>query len=214
MFFAEKKLSERIRELSEYRYRDAIVLSELRLSLDSGEVGRRPTSDGDWSTVSLGDRWQGRDVYAWVAVDVPIPDLWQGKTVVGRFDFGNTGHGHNSGFESLLYVNDSVYQGVDANHQEVFLPPELVGQTVSLRFRLWSGLEGGGQPKIQEHKFRRAEIAWLDEATDDLYFTSEAVLQTVKLLDENRPERGRLLIALEPRLSGAGLVVSGLSVLL
>jgi len=197
MFFVEEKLSERIRELSEYRYRDAIVLSELRFSLDSGQVGRRPTEGGEWSIVRLGDQWQGRDVYAWVAVDVPIPALWQGKTVVGRFDFGSTGHGHNSGFESLLYIDDQVYQGVDTNHQEVFFPPELIGQMARLRFRLLSGLEGGGQPRIQEHKFRRAEIAWLDEATDDLYFTSEAVLQTVKLLDENRPERQRLLTALD-----------------
>ena len=30
MFFTEEKLSERIRELSEYRYRDAIVLSEFQ----------------------------------------------------------------------------------------------------------------------------------------------------------------------------------------
>ena len=196
MFFTERKLTERIRELSDYRYRDAIVLSELRFALDSSEIGKRPTEDGEWSLVKLGDNWQGRDVYAWLAVDVSIPDLWHGKTVVGRFDFGSTGHGHNSGFESLLFINNQVYQGVDANHQEVFFPSELIGQTVKLRFRLWSGLEGGGQPRIQEHKFQRAEIACLDETTDDFFFTSDAVLQTVKILDENRPERKQLLIAL------------------
>ena len=47
MFFTEEKLSERIRKLSEYRYRDALVLSELRFSLDSGEIGQRPTEEGE-----------------------------------------------------------------------------------------------------------------------------------------------------------------------
>ena len=110
--------------------------------------------------------------------------------------FGSTGKGHNSGFESLLFLNDQVYQGVDTNHQGVFFPPELTGQRIELRFRLWSGLEGGGQLRIQEHKFQRAEIAWFDEGMDDSFFTSEAVLQTVKVSDKNRPERESLLIAL------------------
>ena len=85
---------------------------------------------------------------------------------------------------------------MDSNHQEVFFPPDLIGQTIKLRFRLWSGLEGGGQPRILDHKFQRAEIAWFDEGTDDLYFTSKAMLETVNMLDRNRPERELLLIAL------------------
>jgi hypothetical protein len=37
--------------------------------------------------------------------------------------------------------------------------------------------------------FKHAKIDWLDEETNDLYFTAKAAIQTVYLLDNNRPER-------------------------
>ncbi|MCP4399547.1 MAG: alpha-mannosidase, partial [bacterium] len=192
MFFTEEKLAARIDELAEYRYRDPIEFPELRFLLDSGEIGKRAPEDGEWSAVTLGEHWQGRDLYAWIAVDAAIPEIWQEKIVVGRFDFGSTGGGHNSGFESLLFLNDTAYQGVDSNHQEVFFPQGVGGQTLTLRFRLWSGLEGGGKPTLQDHTFRRAEIACFDEDTDDFFFSSKAVLDTLKILEKSRPEKDLL----------------------
>ena len=65
-----------------------------------------------------------------------MPAEWEGKRAVGVFDFGMTGGGNNSGFESLLFVNGEQYQAVDANHKEVFFRPEICGNEVSLTFRL------------------------------------------------------------------------------
>ena len=197
MFWTEEKLSARIRELEKYRYRDAIPIPVFRSQTDSGKAGARPPEDGEWKTMAVGERWKGRDRYLWLAADVKVPAEWAGRPVLGRFDFGRTGGGNNSGFESLLYVNGQPYQGVDQNHREVFLPPDLAGSTVALRFRLWSGLEGGGEPTEQEHQLRLAELAWLDEISDDLYFTGKAVLETVKVLNENQPERIELLDLLD-----------------
>lgn len=197
MFWTEEKLAARIRELEKYRYRDAIPITDFYCQPDTGEVGARPPKDGNWQRMSLGDRWKGRDTYLWLAADVKVPAEWRGRTVLGRFDFGRTGGGNNSGFESLLFLNGEPYQGVDQNHQEVFLPESAVGSTVELRFRLWSGLEGGGAPTEQEHQLKIAELAWLDEATDDLFYTGKAVLETVKLMEENQPERIQLLTALD-----------------
>lgn len=112
--------------------------------------------------------------------------------MVGLFDLGGTGGGNNSGFESLLYLNGSPYQGVDSNHQEVFFS-NLTGQPVDLHFQLWSGLEGGGVPRVQEHKFSRAALAWLDEPTDDLYFNARAILESVHILGSERAERTEML---------------------
>lgn len=194
LFWTEQKLTARIKELDGYRYRDRMEIPSFRFQIDEkGEVGARPPQDGDWTTIRIGDVWKGRDVYAWLSADVATPASWRGRTVCGLFDFGKTDGGTNAGFESLLYVDGRPYQGVDANHQEVLLPDDVAGRTVSLIFRLWSGLEGGGMPVEQEHKIKRAEIAWLDEAADDLYFTAKAALQTVGMLDENRPEREDLL---------------------
>lgn len=194
MFWTEKKLAARIKELDNYRYRDKITIPAFQYQLDEeGAVGARPPKDGDWSVINLGDRWEGRDLYAWLKADVDIPNSWADKTVVGLFDFGKTDGGTNAGFESLLYLNAKPYQGVDGNHKEVLFPTDAAGSTYNLIFRLWSGLEGGGKPTVQEHRIKQAELAWLDAAADDLFFTGKAVLQSVEMLDEHRPEREDLL---------------------
>ncbi|MGV3488193.1 MAG: alpha-mannosidase [Tuberibacillus sp.] len=196
MFWTEKKLAARIRELDSYRYRDKMDIQSFRFQLDEeGAVGTRPPQGGHWSDIQLGDRWEGRDLYAWLAADVTIPREWKGKTVIGVFDFGKTDGGTNAGFESLLYLDGKPFQGVDGNHQEVFFPDNSAGKTLNIVFRLWSGLEGGGKPVVQEHKIKTAQIAWLDEATDDLYFTAKAAIQSVEMLDVNRPEREDLIAA-------------------
>nr|WP_254638868.1 alpha-mannosidase [Cohnella sp. GbtcB17] len=96
-----------------------------------------------------------------------------------------------------MFLNGKPYQGVDTYHDEVFLPAELAGQPISMRLRLWSGL-GGYQPAaVLEHQLRRAEVVWLDEAADDLYYTGKAMLDTAKLLQESQSERHELLAAVD-----------------
>ncbi|WP_029422807.1 alpha-mannosidase [Alicyclobacillus macrosporangiidus] len=198
MFLTEEKLTARINELARYRYRDFRPIPEFRCQVDPhGHPGARPPSGGEWGVIRTGDHWAGRDLYLWLAADVALPAEWAGKQVVGLFDFGVTGGGNNSGFESLLYVDGQPFQGVDQNHTEVLFDPSSAGRTVSLCFRLWSGLEGGGPPAPQEHKIRHAGVAWLDEDTDDLYWTARAALQTIGVLAHNRTERIALVTALD-----------------
>jgi alpha-mannosidase len=196
MFWTEEKLAQRLQELSKYRYRDHIHLDTWAFQIDEEKGnGVHPSESGEWTTISKGERWKGRDLYVWLRKQVSIPASWKDRTVLGLFDFGKTGAGNNSGFESLLYVNGKPYQGVDSNHMEVFLPAESVGEELDFSFRLWSGLEGGGEPQEQEHQLVKAELAWLDEKADDLYYSGRAVLETAQTLQENQPERHDLLKA-------------------
>ncbi len=215
MFFTEEKLRARVQNLMQFRYRDRQPIDTWSFEIDEkGLVGTRPhpltaeppsadhrspnTPIGRGSdTLHIGDTWKGRDLYAWLATKVSIPSEWSDKRVLGRFDFGRTGGGNNSGFESLLYLDGQPFQGVDSNHQEVFLPHDRIGQDVSLQFRLWSGLEGGGRPREQEYKLQTAEICWLDNDTDDLFYTAMAILQTIHYLDANNPDRVDLLSGLD-----------------
>lgn len=96
-----------------------------------------------------------------------------------------------------MFIDGVPYQGVDSNHQEVFFAPESVGREISLAFRLWSGLEGGGPPQVQEHRLQQAELAWLDTTVDDLYFWSQAILDTLDVLVQNQPEYHQLLQGLD-----------------
>ncbi|WP_026691908.1 alpha-mannosidase [Peribacillus kribbensis] len=198
MFWTLDKLERRIQELDSYRYRNAQPIQSFQALEDAeGNVSERPPEGGEWGTMNVRDRWEGRDQYIWLKTQVSIPEQWAQQKIVGVFDFGKTGGGNNSGFESLLYVNGTPYQGVDMNHQEVFLDGSLAGTSIELCFRLWSGLEGGGQPTLQEHQLKKAFFACLDEKADDLYYTAKAGLETVKYLEENQPERQTLLNALD-----------------
>ncbi|MCK1995012.1 alpha-mannosidase [Peribacillus muralis] len=198
MFWNIEKLEKRIQELQPYRYQDIKPILSFQAQLDEeGAIAQEPPEGGSWDTMKVLERWEGRDKYLWLKTAIPIPSNWGKQKIVGVFDFGNTGGGGNSGFESLLYLNGQPYQGVDMNHQEVFLDGQLAGSTVDFCFRLWSGLEGGGVQTIQEHQLKVAYIACLDERTDDLYYTARAALDTIKYLEENQPERQTLLKALD-----------------
>ncbi|OAS17816.1 alpha-mannosidase [Paenibacillus oryzisoli] len=198
MFWTIEKLQARIHELEPFRYRDERVIDTFRFKLDAeGAIGAYPSDDGEWDSIRIGDRWKGRDVYYWLAVDVRIPEEWTGRKVLGRFRLGQTGEGTNSGFESLLFLNGEPYQGVDSNHDEVFFSEDVIGSEVQLRFRLWSGLGGYQSARVMESKLELAALCWLDEACDDLYYTSKALLETIRILDERRPERHGLLSMLD-----------------
>lgn len=189
MFFTDQKLERRIQELEAYRYRDIIPLSEFRISeADPNQINPPvPVPDDTWDVVRTGAHWSGRDRYLWLVRTVRIPEEWAGRRAVGIFNFGNIGYDKNASFEAMCYVEGKIYQGVDENHKEVFLPQTLCGREFHLAFRFWSGLEGGGVPVIQEHKLQRADLAWLDEAADDLYYLGKVMLDTVKQLGEDDP---------------------------
>ena len=199
MFLTERKLDRRITEIREYSYREVTALEEFAAREDrQGVVNPEvPTEFEGWDTIHTGDRWSGRDRYLWLHKEITIPESWKGKRAVGIFDFGNTGAGNNSGFEAMCYINEKPYQGVDVNHKEVFVPEELYGKTFRLTFRLWSGLEGGGVPREQEHRINRADLAYLDEKVDDFYYMGMLVLDTVQNLSDTDPVKLELRNALD-----------------
>lgn len=210
MFLTDRKLEKRIEELEPYRYRDIIMLESFSAAAEEqgvvnprlpkypkGTRGEASDTGERWDTLNTGDAWKGRDRFLWLHKDISIPAKWKEKRVVGIFDFGNTGGGNNSGFESMAYVNGEMYQGVDGNHKELFLDGALCGTTVDFTFRLWSGLEGGGVPKEQEHRITRADLAWLDEKVDDFYYLASMVRQTLDELNDSDPVQHALRKALD-----------------
>ena len=209
MFLTDRKLEKRIEELEPYRYRDVIMLKSFAAAEEEQGVvnprlpdypgraeGEASDAEEKWYTMNTGDTWKGRDRFLWLHIDVPIPAEWKGKRIVGVFDFGNTGGGNNSGFESMAYVNGEMYQGVDTNHKELFLDDALCQTTADITFRLWSGLEGGGVPREQEHRIARANLAWLDEKADDFYYLASMVRQTLDELETSDPLQHELRKAL------------------
>lgn len=199
MLLTLEKLWKRIVQLEPYRYTDYRELPSYRFWIDEdAKIGAMPPEHAEWGTVSVGDRWKGYDLIAWLKTEIDIPAEWSGRKAVGLFDFGKTGAGHNSGFESLLYVNGSPYQGVGSNHKEVFFPETFVGQRVELLFKIWTGLNGESGLKTElEHRLSMSALALLELETDDLYYTALAVWHTIKVLHDNSWEKQALLKALD-----------------
>ncbi|MEG1295824.1 MAG: alpha-mannosidase, partial [Niameybacter sp.] len=199
MFLTDRKLEARLYELASYRYRGIIPFESLLAQEDTSGISNPevPTSYACWDFMEVGERWSGRDRYLWLHKTISVPKEWEGKKILGIFDFGNTGGGNNSGFESLLYMNGKPYQGVDSNHKEAFLSGDVAGTEVGFTFRLWSGLEGGGVPTPQEHRINRADLAWLDEKVDDLFYMTRVILETIKVLNEFDPVVPQIRMALD-----------------
>ena len=196
MFLTEEKLSQRIEEIRQYRYREVQKIPGFQVKEDvTGLVNPEvPQEFEGWDVLQTGDRWSARDRYLWMHTRIYIPKQWNGKRTVGLFDFGRCGAG--LGFEAMCYLNGEPYQGVDSNHKEVFFPETCYGKEFDLVFRFWSGLEEGGIPQEQEHKIYQAEIAVLDGAADDFYFMGKAMLDTICLLEKDSPMKYQLKSAL------------------
>lgn len=190
-FYNDQRLGRLVEELEELRYRNMKDIPFFLFYKDeSGLVTGK--KKGNPTKIGKGFRWRGWDRYHWLCATVRIPEKVKGRKTLGLFDFkAPVGTGNNSHFESLLYVDKEAYQGVDGNHKEVFFP--FSGDEKELEFRVWSGLSGGGIPEEMEMEIIRAQIGYLDENVNALYFLSRNMLETYHLLDENHPDKEWML---------------------
>lgn len=190
MFFTIERFASRVAELAGKRYYFAehiAPFTAMEGTLGVDEHYHQIPEKIEGSTFGLNDFFVGRDKYLWLEKTVKVPQAKEGFDVVGLFDFGKTGGGHNHGFESLLYVDGQHYQGVDTNHKEVFFSG-LEEQDITLTFMLWTGLEGYfghremGADRQYYHQCKKAEFAYLHKKTDELYYFAKAISETLRLI--------------------------------
>ncbi len=108
MFLTDRKLQRRMDEVKKYRYRGVTPIGEFLMCEDEQKLvnPRVPVNFDGWGRIAGGECWAGRDRYLWMHRDIRIPAEWAGRRAVGIFDFGNTGAGNNSGFESMCYLDE------------------------------------------------------------------------------------------------------------
>ena len=196
LLLTEEKIKKSASIMNSYRYqcRESIFpLSSKECTAKKGEnhhTAQLPKLINDINSTPVGQGYlfKGRDKYLWLQKEVSLPQLREGYELVGLFDFGKTGSGYNSGFESLIYVDGKPYQGVDTNHNEVLLS-EFAGKKVEISFLLWTGLEGGGPHQEQCHCFKQADIAFLHKDTDKLYYYLKTIDHALEVMSEDQSER-------------------------
>ncbi len=190
MFLQEEKLQRRIAELAHLRYKNKRNISTWQVQEDVSKSEKIPPQHcSDKTDMHIGDIWQGRDHYLWLQAEVMLPK----ECNVCFFDFGKTGGGGNSGFEALLYIDGLPVQGIDSNHKEYILRPSEVGRKVTLSLKLWSGLEGGGEPRVLTHTLNQAFFGELDHDTNAFYTVSKMLLETYQQFAEDHEVKYQLL---------------------
>ncbi len=202
MFFAVEKFQRRAEEMADRRYVDMTSIAPMTAmedTLDNDTVHTQVPDSIDGFVFDQGDHFVGRDRYLWIEKTLTLPEARDGYEVCGRFDFGETGGGFNSAFESLLYVDGHPYQGVDTYHNDVVFQP-LAGKEARLTFLLWTGLEGGGEHRTFYHQFRMAQVGYLHKAADEMYYFTRAIAGALPLMSQDDPMRGKLEKALEKAL--------------
>lgn len=202
MFFTVEKFQRRVEELGRRRYFGLQCVAPFfvvpgALGKDEHYHGAPPKeSIKEGKEFGLHDFFVGRDRYLWMEKELVLPPAKEGCRIVGLFNFGETGDGNNSGFESLLYVDGHPYQGVDTNHKEVLFTGK-EGEKTRLTFLLWTGLEGGGAQRTFYHQCRQADVGYLHKNTDEFYHLAKAVTETLRLLPEDEENYAGLTAALD-----------------
>lgn len=187
MFLTIDKFKRRVEELGERRYFGHQCLApftSMEGTLPEDESYHELPENIEGPDFGINDSFVGRDRYLWLEKTVKIPEAQEGCEVAGLFNFGETGGGFNSGFESLLYVDGHPYQGVDTYHNEVIFRGQ-EGKEVTLTFLLWTGLEGGGPHRTFFHQCKQADMVYLHKKTDELYYFARAITETLELLSKD-----------------------------
>lgn len=199
MFFTLEKLQQRTKELKKRRYyghRSIAPFTAMDGELSTDEVYKNFPKNIEGKSMDVGDFFVGRDKYMWFDKEIEMLPAKEENKIVGLFDFGKTTDGFIGGFESLLYVNEQPYQGVDTFHNEVIFS-DMDSERVRLSFLVWTGLGSAENISKYYHQIKQADLAYLHEATDELYFYAEAITKTIELVEENDTDRTDLILALD-----------------
>ena len=123
-FMQEAKIKRRIQEIEALRVSkqasDPAMVCHRGSDKVSGNIRHSFSTE---QVMHIGETWQGRDRIYGFKRKSPFPE---DEYIV--FDFGKTGGGNNSGFESLLFIDGVPVQGIDANHKEFLLEPANLGK--------------------------------------------------------------------------------------
>ena len=187
-FMQEAKIKRRIQEIEALRYRNKRQIQQWFVTEDQTKCQKYPPLFSTEQVMHIGKRGkEGIAIYGFKRKSSFPEDEY----IV--FDFGKTGGGNNSGFESLLFIDGVPVQGIDANHKEFLLEPANLGKEVIVALKLWSGLEGGGEERQLIHELKAAFIGCLDEEANDYFYLSKMILETIQQLAEDHDRKVRLL---------------------
>jgi alpha-mannosidase len=194
MVYTIEKIEKQVKVIREAAYRKVFPIPVWKFHEgDCMGEERVDFDDRGWADFRVGERWGGYDITAWFRATVEIPPELAGQKLVIRL-FTGPRDGGGSTAEALLYANGRALQGIDIWHTEAWLPPEIVtAGRVTFAFKAWSGVI---DVPDQRH-FKRAELAWVNEAAESYASLAGTLAAAAKTLDEADLRRIQLVQALD-----------------
>ena len=185
MYFLDKRIQVICDELRRLRIRDCSATAGWRYKKglffrpEEADAAAEPWEDFNCDTM----HWYGPDEHYWFRSEITVPQEFAGKSVWlnVRTQIDEYDDGKNPQF--LLFVDGEVTQGLDMNHREVrLLERARGGETLRLDLQSYTGT------LYSEFKFI-AELYWLDEEVNGLYYDLQVPLWAFPRMDEDDKNR-------------------------
>ena len=185
----ESKIARRLELVETLVYRRRQPLPPFRFFAGDKALVGPDVDDGDWPAIEPGTCWGRLRQEFTLRATFAVPVDWQ-VPVATFLPIGSARHFVHP--EALAYVDGQAYQGINARHQEILLPPRWCdGATHTLALQGWFGFKNApilmGQP----------EIVQIHQPTRDFVAAARVALGVLKELDEHDPSRARLLNTLD-----------------
>ncbi len=193
MRFPFERLPQRIDEVAQHVFRGRVPQSEWHVLPGPAATRALPAADDRrWRTIRVGE-WWGQDddtPWAWFRRQVTVPADWVGRRVAVTVRLGES---HRPRYpEALAYVDGVARQGIDRNHDLIYLTESARGgEEFDVALEAWRG------QNHSEERLAAAELVWCDAGTWALVNDARVALEVARSLPEDDYARVYLVNALE-----------------
>ncbi|MEM9441217.1 MAG: glycoside hydrolase family 38 C-terminal domain-containing protein [Pseudomonadota bacterium] len=154
---------------------------------------------GDWPVIEPESYWGCWDQNFLLRVAFRLPDEWNAACTALHLPLGNAGDIFTHP-EALAYIDGKPMASADRYHDTIEIPAHLAdGREHELALHGWTGLSGWPpDPEDRTKLFMRpCAVVEIDRATRDFVALAETALDVAGHLDETRPEKHKILNALD-----------------
>ncbi|MEL6210219.1 MAG: alpha-mannosidase, partial [Pseudomonadota bacterium] len=200
--FTAEKIGKRIALIQGMVHRAALPMAPFRITTlpDARADPPLDADPGDWPEIPWQSHWGGQDIHYLLASSITVPRGWSGgEQIALHLPMGEAGDIFTHP-EGLLYIDGRPFASADRYHHTIYLPDALAdGLSHRIAIHGWTGLTGWPpDPADRRQLFMgTCRIVLIDLATRDFLSLAEVTLDVVTHLDPQRPERARLLNALD-----------------
>jgi alpha-mannosidase len=185
------KMARRLRELRGRMYADVRPISDIRIRLTPKcERADEAVKQPGFRRAVVGRRWGGPWQTAWFLFTFTIPKEWGRRPVVALLEPGG---------EAVAFLDGEPLQGLDANRNEILLPPTVARSGRPVTRRQCLAVEAGANDAfgrfVEPRVLKRADLATLIPEVRDYWYDASLLIDLAKALPADSTRRAQLIEA-------------------